>query len=242
MDRMFEHIQRAFDEFVFSGFFDAQRDRGRLESLLSLILVPGKPSTPRDEMLREREDDEGQLHGEHVLPVPEPWTPFPFFGDLVKPDVMDRDFFRESQWQRKQDDSARKDIILDDDAPMGDILLSQPSVRVRKWSQSFSRKTIIGPNGERIETETKVTHEPDGTQIHTTVEKSPRGERKRTTRRNPDGREETEESDTMFSAIEDSTSPAASSAPSDSRAQMHHSDTEVQPGGIFDSIRRWFRG
>ncbi|KAA0188743.1 hypothetical protein FBUS_04487 [Fasciolopsis buskii] len=133
---MFEHIQRAFDEFVFSGFFDPPKHRG-------------EPSSPREEMLRERVEDDSELPGEHVLPVPEPWTPFPFFGDLIKPDAMDRDFFRESQWRRNQDDSARKDVILDDDAPIGDMLQSQGSPSVRKWSQSFSRRTIIGPNGVR---------------------------------------------------------------------------------------------
>ncbi|KAA3676659.1 uncharacterized protein DEA37_0000532 [Paragonimus westermani] len=75
MEGLFERFHKMLDEMVFSGFFEQSH----------------REDSPRDEMLRQPENTENDLSD------PEPWTPFPFYGDLVKPDMMDRDLFYDSQ-------------------------------------------------------------------------------------------------------------------------------------------------
>ncbi|CAH8558122.1 unnamed protein product [Dicrocoelium dendriticum] len=213
MDDIFEHLHRMMNEMMFSGFLEPRRHA----------------ESPRDEMLREPEDD-----SRPGLLVPEPWMPFPFYGDLVKPDMMDRDFFNRTQRQRRRYEEDKKDVILDDNAPVDDILSPWAPPEVKKWAQSFSRRTILGPNGELTESETRIVHEPDGTQVKTTVERSPQGERRTVIRRDPSGKEETEETDFNYSVPK-----MIAPNPQSSTSQT---TTNKSSPGVLEAIRRWYRG
>ncbi|KER33398.1 hypothetical protein T265_00713 [Opisthorchis viverrini] len=229
MDRVFERFHKMMEDMVFSGFFDREFTTWHSFPLLPGLDAPVTDS-PRDEMLREPEGESREL------PDPEPWTPFPFYGDLVKPDMMDREFFTETQRRRHMPSQPKKDIILDEGAPVDDLLAPGPSTQVHRWSQSFSRRMTIGPDGKVIESETRVVQEPDGTKVRTTVERSPQGERKRIVRQKPSGEEEVEEVDTNF------VSPNMIMPPSSPPDQSSQPTTDGKSSGIFDKIRRWFQG
>ncbi|KAF7259053.1 hypothetical protein EG68_03475 [Paragonimus skrjabini miyazakii] len=110
---------------------------------------------------------------------------------------------------------------------------------VHRWSQSFNKKTIIGPDGQVIESESRTVCEPDGTEVRTTVERSPQGERKRIVRRTPTGEEEVQETDTDYNGPK----PITPSPENDFLINpSEHSASARQSSGLFESIRRWFRG
>ncbi|CAL8107027.1 unnamed protein product [Calicophoron daubneyi] len=219
MDRLFERLEEVFDDFVFSGFMPHTR----------------RPQSPREEMLRGEEND---ANDPHELPVPEPWTPFPFYGDLVKPDMMDRQFFDESMRRRREESEPRRDVVLDDDAPATDLTPHQ-RWSISKWSQSFSRKTFIGPDGQVTESETSVLQEPDGTKVQTTVERSPQGERKRIVRKKPTGEEEVQESNTDFGQPR-SALPEPKPSTGDQGPDATSSTRSL--GGMLHAFKRWCRG
>nr|CAX70898.1 hypothetical protein [Schistosoma japonicum]CAX70899.1 hypothetical protein [Schistosoma japonicum]CAX76040.1 hypothetical protein [Schistosoma japonicum]CAX76041.1 hypothetical protein [Schistosoma japonicum]CAX76042.1 hypothetical protein [Schistosoma japonicum] len=208
MDEMFEHFHKVFDDMAFSGFFTRK----------------SRSQSPRDEMLRQPEDESNSS----TLPVPEPWMLFPFYGDLVKPDMMNRDLFNETLLQRDPLDFEKRDIIIDDQSARAPFTEnSHPSVHT--WISSFTSRKIIGNNGEMKELQKRVVREPDGTEVHTTIERSSDGEKKHVIYKRPDGQQLDVMNNEGIQIMEPLVSPM----------KEHQSE---RPSGIFGALRRWFYG
>ncbi|CAH8457245.1 unnamed protein product [Schistosoma curassoni] len=157
MDEIFEHFHKVFEDMTFSGFFTPKF----------------RNQSPRDEMLRRPENESDYLQ------VPEPWIPFPFYGDLVKPDMMDRKMFSETL--------------------------------------------------EVKELQKRVVREPDGTEVHTTIERSCDGEKKHVIYMRPDGQQsQTANSEDLLIM--------------DPSPSMKEYQSENKSSGIFDALRRWYYG
>ncbi|CAH8457036.1 unnamed protein product [Heterobilharzia americana] len=165
MDEIFHHFQKMFDDTTFSGFF-----RPKL-----------KDQSPRDEMLRIPEDEFGYLQSLN----PHPWMSFDFFRDMVSPD-MDRNIPDGLLGQKNIQELEKKDIIIDDQ-PSYAQYIEERNPSIQSWTSYFSSKRVFGSDGKIKELQRRVVREPDGTEVHTTIEKSPDGEKKHVIYKRPDG-------------------------------------------------------
>ncbi|CAH8459408.1 hypothetical protein MS3_00009823 [Schistosoma haematobium] len=173
-------------------------------------------------MLRRPENESDYLQ------VPEPWMPFPFYGDLVKPDMMDRKMFSETLRQIDPPDFKKGDIIIDGQ-PANAPYAEKRDSSVRSWVSSFTSKKLIVNNGEVKELQKRVVREPDGTEVHTTIERSCDGEKKHVIYMRPDGQQsQTANSEDLLIM--------------DPSPSMKEYQSENKSSGIFDALRRWYYG
>nr|CAH8831012.1 unnamed protein product [Trichobilharzia regenti] len=204
MDEIFERFNKMFEDMAFSGFFNP-RD---------------KHLSPRDEMLRKPEDEFSAMQ------TPEPWYLFPFYGDFVKPDMMDRSIYEKSLPQNDAQRFEKRDIIIDDQ------VADSPNVggwgsSIRSWSSSFVSRKYFGDNGQVTEVQKRVVREPDGTEVHTTIERSSDGEKKHVIYKKPDGQQ--------FSITDND-------EPQSMISSTKQFPTEKAPSGWFSALRRWYQG
>ncbi|CAH8452605.1 unnamed protein product [Schistosoma turkestanicum] len=178
--------------------------------------------SPRDEMLLHPEDN---LNSPHML---EPSMPLPLFRGLVTPH-MDKDMSSDTLQQIDPPGFRKGDIIIDDQPANGPFTEKHESP-VRRWVSSFTSKQVIVNNGEVKELQKQVVREPDGTEVHTTIERSPDGEKKSVFYKRPDGQQFDVTNSEDLQIMNQRVPPT----------EEHYSENKYSR--IFDAVRRWYHG